>query len=416
MEVGYLSVSYYNIIVSTSNFSKAYLALKEKYYQKGQLKTLKGIDGVSFSDFSRNPQENLQRVFEETKRGEGLLPLMEVGIPKKAGGIRKIYLSSVRDRIVYQAFFQVLQPIVEKILAPSLFSYRPNQSHYHALKNVRRIFLSKKQTYILQLDLQDYTDHLNHSILLNQFASLGADNRVCEFLDKIFKQPILGLTSLINPEKGVVQGIALCSLCANLYLSDVDHEMGGFSGVYYQRVGDDLFFMSEKKEELEKILEKLVPRLEERSLVVNLEKTKLQKMDEPFSYLGFEFKEGVLSILPKKEERIKRWFQKTLTKETFPGHFSFHQKLKKMHSLHSRKLFLQIKNWLGYYHLATNQNQIRDLDHFVQGRLVIAFLGSYKHRNYRLLKERKVFESFPFSFGRYYFPITHGRKSFSDFV
>jgi retron-type reverse transcriptase len=48
-----------------------------------------------------------------------------VRIPKQGGGVRTLHIPAVRDRIVERALLDVLTPLVDPVLGPSSFAYRP---------------------------------------------------------------------------------------------------------------------------------------------------------------------------------------------------------------------------------------------------------------------------------------------------
>ena len=58
----------------------------------------------------------------------------QVEIPKPNGGMRKLGIPTVTDRIIQQAIAQVLSPLYERTFSDHGYGFRPNRSAHQALK------------------------------------------------------------------------------------------------------------------------------------------------------------------------------------------------------------------------------------------------------------------------------------------
>lgn len=394
-------------IISLKNLAKAYDVLEEKYLASGRFHTLKGIDGISLSEFRRNLKNNLELLHTELSKGEHrFLPLISQKIPKKHGkGYRTIYLASVRDRIIYQALFQVLQPLSEKTFSDNLYSYRSVRTHYQAIKNARRLILHHSQDYhVLKIDFKDYADTLDHKILLRKFAELGCDQKTLALINQSLKQDIFTENGKIQPQKGIVQGIALCSIAYNIYLNDLDHTMSAKADIIYQRMGDDIILFSKDKKKLASAYKHLLKEAKSRKLIINQDKTVLQSTMEPFEYLGLEMGNGQVRLTAKNIQKMKKWFKNKLNKKDAitPG------KIKRYLTAGN---FPQTLNWLRYYHLVTDVEQLNKIDHFVKQRICIALTKKTSHKAHRKLQQEFNINSCYTTFVNFFHRITHGRQS-----
>ena len=85
-----------------------------------------GIDGLSIAAFANREEERLAALHRKLRdRSYRPTPVKRVGIPKPDGGVRKLGIPSVTDRVVQQALVQKMAPIFEPHFADCSFGYRP---------------------------------------------------------------------------------------------------------------------------------------------------------------------------------------------------------------------------------------------------------------------------------------------------
>ena len=94
-------------ILSRENMALAYKKVKAN-------KGASGVDGISVDEIQGYLKENWPSIKERIrKRKYKPQPVLRVEIPKPSGGVRKLGIPSVVDRIIEQAIVQVITPIVE---------------------------------------------------------------------------------------------------------------------------------------------------------------------------------------------------------------------------------------------------------------------------------------------------------------
>lgn len=99
-------------------------AVKRVYSNKGA----GGIDGVSVEELNDYMKQNWKRIKEEiSKREYKPQPVRRVEIPKPNGGVRKLGIPTVVDRVIEQAIVQVLSPIFEPLFDDNSFGFRPGR-------------------------------------------------------------------------------------------------------------------------------------------------------------------------------------------------------------------------------------------------------------------------------------------------
>jgi RNA-directed DNA polymerase len=79
-------------------------------------------------------------------------PVRGVNIPKPGGGQRQLGIPTVIDRLVQQAFLQVLTPILDPTFSPNSYGFRPGKSAHSALHAARE-HVAEGYTTVVDIDL-----------------------------------------------------------------------------------------------------------------------------------------------------------------------------------------------------------------------------------------------------------------------
>ena len=84
-------------------------------------------------------------------------PVRRKEIPKPDGGVRKLGIPSVKDRVVQQAVAQKLMPIYEPLFSEGSYGYRPGRSAQDAIYKIRG-YAEDGYEWAVLLDLSKYFD------------------------------------------------------------------------------------------------------------------------------------------------------------------------------------------------------------------------------------------------------------------
>ena len=184
-----------------------------------------GVDGITVNDLISFMAANWDRVQKELMSATYQpKPVRQVEIPKPGGGKRKLGIPTVLDRVIQQAFLQVLQPMLEPTFSDNSYGFRPGRSQHQAIEAVRGAIQDGFE-YVVDLDLEKFFDRVNHDILMARVAARLEDKRVLKILRSFLNAGILS-NGLVEPSlEGVPQGGPLSPLLSNLMLDDLDKEL-----------------------------------------------------------------------------------------------------------------------------------------------------------------------------------------------
>lgn len=269
-------------ILDKDNLNRAYKRVKAN-------KGVPGVDGMTIEEALPYLREHQSELIGRIKRGKYTpAPVRRVEIPKLDGGMRKLGIPTVIDRILQQAIAQQLMPIYEPQFADGSYGYRPGRSAKDAIQRIKE-YAEEGYTYAVSLDLTKYFDTLNHDKLLNLLRRDVKDERVVQMAKRYLKSGVMEDGVVMATEEGSPQGGNLSPLLANIYLSEFDWEFLGW-GVPCVRYADDIVLLVESKRASERLLESSTRYLEEKlKLTVNREKSRTVSVFaiRNFKFLGF---------------------------------------------------------------------------------------------------------------------------------
>ena len=111
--------------------------LNEAYKQVVRNKGASGIDEMTCEEVKDYLQVNGDKLINQILNREYQpLPVRRVEIPKPNGGIRKLGVPTIVDRIIQQALVQVLTPIFEPTFSEYSYGFRPNRRSQKAIDRV----------------------------------------------------------------------------------------------------------------------------------------------------------------------------------------------------------------------------------------------------------------------------------------
>ena len=184
-----------------------------------------GIDGLKVGELSGYLKQHWPSIREQLLRGTYQpKPVRRVEIPKPDGGVRKLGIPTVLDRLIQQAVMQVLQRRWDPTFSEHSHGFRPKRSAHQAVAKAQQ-YIAAGNRWVVDLDLEKFFDRVNHDKLMAAIARRVTDKRVLRLIGAFLKVGVLE-NGLVSPaEEGTPQGGPLSPLLSNIVLDELDREL-----------------------------------------------------------------------------------------------------------------------------------------------------------------------------------------------
>ena len=343
-------------ILSRENLNRAYKRVKAN-------KGAPGIDGMTVEQALPWLREHREELLESIRQGKYKpQPVRRKEIPKPDGGVRKLGIPTVVDRIIQQAIAQQLTPIYEPLFSDLSYGYRPGRSAQDAILKVKE-YAEKGYTQAVLVDLSKYFDTLNHELLMNLLRKNIHDKRVIELIKRYLKAGVMENGLLVKTEEGSPQGGPLSPLLANIYLNEYDQEMVR-RGVPVIRYADDIVVLAKSKRAAERLLETTKRYLEGKlKLKMNVEKSKVVSVFaiRNFKFLGFALGKGRNGVYIRAHTKSLKKAKAKLKELTSRSQG------RKIQTV-MEKVNIYIRGWLGYFGIASIKTTMQEWDGWLRRR------------------------------------------------
>ena len=344
-------------ILDRDNLNRAYKRVKRNHGAAG-------IDGMTVEEALPWLREHKGELLQSIREGSYTpSPVRRKEIPKPDGGVRKLGIPTVVDRVIQQAIAQKLQAIWEPLFSESSFGYRPKKSAQQAIRQVKE-YAEQGYLYAVSIDLSKYFDTLNHELLTDLLHRHIHDKRVLKLIRKYLKSGVMENGVICKTEEGSPQGGPLSPLLANIYLNEFDWEMER-RGVKTVRYADDIVVLAKSQRAAERLLESCKRYLEGNlRLRTNAEKSKVTSIfaQKKFKFLGFCLGKNGSGIFIRAHKSSLQKARKKLILLT-----------KRNRGRNVRKVMAEVKifirGWLGYFHVAEMKRNMQSWDEWLRRRI-----------------------------------------------
>lgn len=326
-----------------------------------QNKGAAGIDGMEVATLTRwlkqHEQELRMRLLSGTYEPEAV---RRVEIPKASGkGKRLLGIPTAKDRLVQQALLQVLQPMIDPSFSDSSFGFRPGRSAHQAIDQARR-YVREGYNHVVDIDLADFFNRVNHDILMSKVARHVSDKRVLRLIRSYLNAGVLLNGCRVSSEEGVPQGGPLSPLLSNIMLDELDKELE-HRGHRFCRYADDQNIYVRSRRAGIRVFKSITTFIEQKlQLKVNHEKSEVAPVAKR-KFLGFSFTrrgEPRVNIAP---ESVKRFKAKIRILTSRSKGIALSERI--------RRLNLFLGGWIRYFAPAETPSIIAQLKSWIQRRL-----------------------------------------------
>ena len=335
------------------------LAFKNVKANKGA----SGIDELSIEETEKFIKEHKnQIVWQLYNRKYQPQPVRRVEIPKANGGVRKLGIPTVLDRVIQQAMVQVLSPIFEPYFSEYSYGFRPNRCCQMAIIKALEYF-NDGYDWIVDIDLEKFFDNVPHDRLLRMVSDVVKDGNVVSLVNKFLKAGVMIQGNYEDTEIGTPQGGPLSPLLSNVMLNKLDKEFEA-RNLHFTRYADDTIILVKSEKAANRVMESITYFIEKKlGLKVNMTKTKICKPND-LKYLGFGFykdiKNNTYNCVPHIDSKMK--FQRKLKSLT---------KRSESISLDTRfeRLNWLIRGWVNYFKISKMKTFLAKIDSNLRTRI-----------------------------------------------
>ena len=340
-----------------------------------------GVDGMTVDDFADYLKQHWLTIREQLLNGTYQpQPVRRVEIPKPDGGMRKLGIPTVLDRLIQQAVMQVLQGSWDRTFSESSYGFRPGRSAHQAVARAQQ-HIAAGYRWVVDLDLEKFFDRVNHDKLMSRIAARVADKRLLRLIRGWLKAGVLE-NGLVGPtEEGTPQGGPLSPLLSNLVLDLLDRELER-RGHRFVRYADDCNIYVRSRRAGQRLMGGLIRLLEGKlTLKVNREKSAVARPWER-KFLGFSFTNGTMPkrrIAPKAVVRFQNQIR-VLTRRT--RGISLERMV--------RELSRYLQGWQGYFGFCQTPTVLDRFNRWIRRRLRSAACKQWRTGKTRYARLRQL--------------------------
>jgi len=259
-----------------------------------------GVDEMTWTDLDSKLPENIYLLWNRLSSGSYFpKPVKQVEIAKKDGGIRKLGIPTLLDRIAQQVVRAYLEPKLDPLFHPDSYAYRKGRNAHQAVAKAQE--RSFNHDWILDLDIRKFFDTIDHELMLKALQHYCNESWVLMYVERWLKAGIITKEGMYTDSlTGTPQGGVISPLLANLFLHVVFDKwmQQNHPDKPFERYADDIVVHCKTDKQAKYMLRKIGSRLKQCKLTLHSEKTKIvnlrgrseKKYPRKCNFLGFTLK------------------------------------------------------------------------------------------------------------------------------
>lgn len=358
-------------ILSKDNLNQAYLQVVRN-------KGASGIDDMTCEEVKEYLKVHGNEIRNQIlSRKYQPLPVKRVEIPKPNGGVRKLGVPTIVDRIIQQAMVQKLSPIFEPLFSEYSYGFRPNRRCQNAIDRALEL-INQGYEWIVDLDLEKFFDNVPHDKLIRLVDRQVNDSDVTSLVMKYLKAGVMINGTYEKTEVGTPQGGNLSPLLSNIMLNELDKEFEA-RHLHFARYADDCVIFVKTEYSAERVMRNIIHFIETKlKLKVNATKTHITRPNN-LKYLGFTFyndyKTKEWKATPHKESFIKLFKKlKKLIKRSWSIDLTY--RIKKINEV--------LRGWINYYRQSSMKWKLTLLGSWLRNAIRVIIWKQWKTTDRRM--------------------------------
>ena len=338
-----------------------------------------GVDGLTIDDTATYLKEHWPTIRAQLLTGTYTpQPVKRVDIPKPAGGVRRLGVPCVVDRLIQQALLQVLQEQWDPTFSEYSYGFRPGRSAHQAVAQAQE-YVAEGYDVVVDIDLEKFFDRVNQDRLVARVAERVSDKRVLKLIRAFLRAGVME-DGLVRPtEEGTPQGGPLSPLLSNLVLDELDKELER-RGHRFCRYADDSNIYVRSHRAGDRVMRSVCHFLTTRlRLKVNMSKSAVARPEER-KFLGFRISNDgrQRQIAPQALARFKKRVRE-LTRRTLG--VSLPQLVE--------QLAPYLVGWRGYFGFCDAPRVLANLDAWIRRRLRMYLWRQWQSGRHRFQELRR---------------------------
>lgn len=178
-----------------------------------------GIDNVSWEEYGRDLDENLEGLESRLKRKKYKpIAAKRVYIPKDKREKRPLGISALENKIVERGITWILEAIYEQDFMDCSYGFRRGRNCHQALKRVNDLIMFQPVNHIVEADIKGFFDTVPHDKLMEFIRIRIVDRTLLDLIGKFLKVGYFDNGELIKTDMGTPQGSILSPMLANIFL------------------------------------------------------------------------------------------------------------------------------------------------------------------------------------------------------
>lgn len=194
-----------------------------------------GIDGVKIGDIEEYWEVNGTTIIESILAHKYIPGIVkEVEIIQSNGKRRRISQLNSIDRLLLRCITQATQSESEQLLHNSSYAYRINKGVHVAVKQAVK-YMSDGREWVAEIDIKSFFDNISHERMTRIIDDTFADQDLAYLIKCYLKMRVESDFEINQINKGILQGSPISPLLSNLYLHELDADLGskGYSFIRY---------------------------------------------------------------------------------------------------------------------------------------------------------------------------------------